>query len=86
MLLRSLLSLALSAVLDGPQATLSALVVLGLIPLLLAPVIASMMLGQVVPNPKTMNGFFPLLGLSTEPGLPPRVSRDHSVQFQMESD
>ena len=35
-----------------PQATLSALVVLGLIPLMLAPVLAWMMLGQVVPKPK----------------------------------
>ena len=53
-------------------------VVLGLIPLMLAPVIAWLMIGQVVPRPKAMNGFFSLTGLSTEPGLPPQASRDHS--------
>ena len=42
-----------------PQATLSALVVLGLIPLQLAPVIAWMMLGQVVPKPKDDERLFP---------------------------
>ena len=67
-----------------PQATLSAHVVLGLIPLQLALVLAWMCLGQVVPNPKRMNGIFPLLGLLIEPGLPPRASRDHSVQVRME--
>ena len=77
MLLRSSLARTLCCP-HCPQATLSALVVLGLIPLQLAPVLAWMMLGQVVPKPKRSTACSRYSGFRQSQILLPRASRNHS--------
>ena len=40
----------------------------------------------VVPNPKRMNGFFPLLELLTEPDLPPQQAETTQFRLKVSSD